>query len=442
MPRPIESVVLERSRRRCAFCWGLEFDLGVKDVQIAHIDGDPSNNAIDNLVALCLVHHNQYDTTPRQTKRLTPTEAKRYRDQLYDILRKKRRTVEYTFHFPGGRSDTSTSSAKRLGLIIDSYDEDSSRTPPNGLGLLGLARHFIQVEGDFAAGMEALTSLLRLIDRDDADRIAGAEAFLCGQTVGPVASPAVSVMRLLWAARETDESLYLSFFEVANSWALYGWQRNFDEITIEDVPQPRFGIFCACLFAIAAGVHVPRGDGGFRQFVTERLVELVSRATVAYVLRGFTLPEKIERLCLSHRGRVAPGPNFVNSNGSVAEWDRGNWPPDAWFNAMHTVARLPPVDFQFAVDAIPKSLADWDALFVVTDTAPTCSLREARNLVDLQNTLPSRGVCIVGKSLLQNEDELAQVLEYARRRRAAGEDALRQLAKCLLDEHRLVWQNT
>ncbi|MBN1912063.1 MAG: hypothetical protein JW818_20250 [Pirellulales bacterium] len=65
----------------------------MKRVQIAHIDRNPSNASERNLVALCAKHHDEYDTIPRQTKRLTPEEVTRFRDELYDILEKKRRSV-------------------------------------------------------------------------------------------------------------------------------------------------------------------------------------------------------------------------------------------------------------------------------------------------------------------------------------------------------------
>lgn len=46
----------------------------MKEGQLAHIDRNRANNAEDNLVFLCLVHHNQYDTKPSQSKAWLPAE--------------------------------------------------------------------------------------------------------------------------------------------------------------------------------------------------------------------------------------------------------------------------------------------------------------------------------------------------------------------------------
>jgi hypothetical protein len=55
-------------------CFHLHGDLSVKAGQLAHIDRDPSNDAEANLAFLCLRHHDEYDTKPRQSKRWQPAE--------------------------------------------------------------------------------------------------------------------------------------------------------------------------------------------------------------------------------------------------------------------------------------------------------------------------------------------------------------------------------
>jgi hypothetical protein len=63
-------------------CYGLEHDEGQKAGQIAHLDHDPSNNAVENLVFLCLAHHDQYDSTTSQSKGLSLEEVRRHQSQL------------------------------------------------------------------------------------------------------------------------------------------------------------------------------------------------------------------------------------------------------------------------------------------------------------------------------------------------------------------------
>lgn len=83
----VETKLLTLSRRRCCVCASLENDSGVKtDGQIAHVDRNRTNNELDNLVYLCLRHHDLYDTVRRQSKGITAQELKHYRGELYQNL--------------------------------------------------------------------------------------------------------------------------------------------------------------------------------------------------------------------------------------------------------------------------------------------------------------------------------------------------------------------
>lgn len=82
IPPSVQAQVLVECRRRCCVCSGLNQDLDAKKGQIAHLDGDRSNKAKDNLAFLCLPHHDEYDSTTSVSKNLTPAEVKAYRAQL------------------------------------------------------------------------------------------------------------------------------------------------------------------------------------------------------------------------------------------------------------------------------------------------------------------------------------------------------------------------
>ena len=86
VPKTTETKVLLQSRRRCCLCVALRDDSAVKKGQIAHLDKDPNNNDIFNLVYLCFEHHDEYDGTTSQSKGLTELEVRTYRDQLDDRL--------------------------------------------------------------------------------------------------------------------------------------------------------------------------------------------------------------------------------------------------------------------------------------------------------------------------------------------------------------------
>ncbi|HUT88159.1 MAG TPA: hypothetical protein VMY37_01565 [Thermoguttaceae bacterium] len=85
-PTKVERELLLKSGRRCALCFGLHGDRIEKPGQIAHLDHDRSHNVFGNLCWLCQPHHEQYDSTTTQTKGLTESEVRAYRDALYAAL--------------------------------------------------------------------------------------------------------------------------------------------------------------------------------------------------------------------------------------------------------------------------------------------------------------------------------------------------------------------
>jgi hypothetical protein len=87
IPIRVEKTVLEKSRRRCTLCFGLDRDVTEKRGQIAHLDGNRSNNAESNLAWMCLDHHSLFDSTTKQHKNYTISEVKEYRRRLYKELR-------------------------------------------------------------------------------------------------------------------------------------------------------------------------------------------------------------------------------------------------------------------------------------------------------------------------------------------------------------------
>lgn len=83
IPESTQVAIFLKSRRRCCLCFGLNGHDVVKKGQLAHLDGDNTNFAEENLVFLCLEHHDEYDTVPRLTKKLREAEVKKWREDLY-----------------------------------------------------------------------------------------------------------------------------------------------------------------------------------------------------------------------------------------------------------------------------------------------------------------------------------------------------------------------
>jgi hypothetical protein len=86
--RDSQTAVLLRCRRRCCLCWRLRGDAREQKGQIAHIDRDPANDKFENLVFLCLGHHDAYDSRSSQAKGLTAGEIKYYKKALEAAVRR------------------------------------------------------------------------------------------------------------------------------------------------------------------------------------------------------------------------------------------------------------------------------------------------------------------------------------------------------------------
>jgi hypothetical protein len=78
----LEEEVLWRCRRRCCLCVFLKNRDEDVHGQIAHLNRNRDDNRFENLVYLCLDHHNQFDSTTRLSKGLTMQEVRRHRDEL------------------------------------------------------------------------------------------------------------------------------------------------------------------------------------------------------------------------------------------------------------------------------------------------------------------------------------------------------------------------
>ncbi len=93
IPEATQTSIFLKSRRRCCLCFWLKGDDEVKKGQLAHLDGDNKNASEDNLVFLCLEHHDEYDSIPRLSKGLREPEVRKWRDELCMEIEYRFRTV-------------------------------------------------------------------------------------------------------------------------------------------------------------------------------------------------------------------------------------------------------------------------------------------------------------------------------------------------------------
>jgi hypothetical protein len=132
-PAEIETAVFLKSARRCPLCFHLHIDLAEKNGQIAHLDGNPSNSAEDNLAFLCLDHHTLYDSKTRQHKNYTIHEVKAARADLYRAIAHRRHLEEGPFdgwqHFNSEK--TSEMGGRKLceDLVLGNFISHSILAP-------------------------------------------------------------------------------------------------------------------------------------------------------------------------------------------------------------------------------------------------------------------------------------------------------------------------
>lgn len=82
-----EMDVLIACARRCCLCYYLLGDRRVRRGQIAHLNRNASDSRTENLAFLCFDHHDEFDSSTRQSKGFTPAEVRAYRDRLVDEVR-------------------------------------------------------------------------------------------------------------------------------------------------------------------------------------------------------------------------------------------------------------------------------------------------------------------------------------------------------------------
>ncbi|MCA9008496.1 MAG: hypothetical protein KDB01_02060 [Planctomycetaceae bacterium] len=94
IPDSVQTSILLKSRRRCCICFWLQGLDELKKGQIAHLDQNHENADEDNLVFLCLEHHDEYDGKTSVSKGLRESEVRRWRDELYREMEYRFRTVK------------------------------------------------------------------------------------------------------------------------------------------------------------------------------------------------------------------------------------------------------------------------------------------------------------------------------------------------------------
>jgi hypothetical protein len=85
IPEDIAARVMFDSDRTCCVCRETR-----KEVQIHHIDEDPSNNSPENLAVLCFEHHDETQRKGGFGRKLNATQVRLYRDDWHKRIAQRR----------------------------------------------------------------------------------------------------------------------------------------------------------------------------------------------------------------------------------------------------------------------------------------------------------------------------------------------------------------
>jgi HNH endonuclease len=109
IPKRTEHEVLFRNQSVCCVCQKT-------GVQIHHLDGNPANNAIENLCVLCIEHHAQASSQSNIVKALSKSLLRKYKADWEGIVARKRRSnaVSRLHHSSKVESDLIRFEIKRI----------------------------------------------------------------------------------------------------------------------------------------------------------------------------------------------------------------------------------------------------------------------------------------------------------------------------------------
>lgn len=134
IPTELANQVLYDAHMTCCVC-----RVGQKNVQLHHIDSDPSNNIAINLAPLCLECHDKAHSKNAQTRNLTPELVRKYktewekrvskiRDKAHELIVEQK--DDLPFKYPETTNLYGTDNRSFLNMLVDIRKQTKKRLDP------------------------------------------------------------------------------------------------------------------------------------------------------------------------------------------------------------------------------------------------------------------------------------------------------------------------
>lgn len=162
IPSQLASQILFDSRHTCCICENLN-----KDVNIHHIDGNPSNNLPENLVVLCLDCHSRVSGSRGHGRSFSTEEVKKYKASWEERIRQTRASI----HPMKGHEKELKAQIDVIVCEVLSYNRPflaigNSLRPQQLLGTLGYLQLWRGTDTIRQAVIEGLDYIMRLTPPD------------------------------------------------------------------------------------------------------------------------------------------------------------------------------------------------------------------------------------------------------------------------------------
>lgn len=266
IPDKTQQEVVTACRRKCCLCVFLDHDIATKKIQIAHLDRNSQNNDPDNLAALCLEHHADYDAKFQQAKQYTAEEVRSYRNRLVELMKQKDEALR------GPISSVDVPLLNVIKAVEREEERHQKRSRVTGQELKAIALRALQHDGDLDAVETAFVSLIRLAAETHTVRSV--------RSPGKRLDPIGALIELLEHAWEADGVFFCKLLDRLRRYHVTTEDDLRKLSNFSDLPGPYLS---AAFSTLACFINKPETDPGARDQAIKRLAQAL--ASLAYLAR-------------------------------------------------------------------------------------------------------------------------------------------------------------